>query len=99
MGVNGWLQAPAVLPPETLYGTRCIGGWMRPRAGLDALANRKKSLQYSCWEMEPSSSRLLSSHYADWSTQVSFNAVLELNDVAVLGRSHSSRLLVFLSRI
>jgi len=24
------------------HGTHCIGGWVGPRAGLDAVANRKK---------------------------------------------------------
>ena len=35
MGVGGWRHAPAALPPEKIPGTRCIGGWVRPTAGLD----------------------------------------------------------------
>ena len=35
MGVGGQRHAPAALPPRKRPGTRCIGGWVGPRAGLD----------------------------------------------------------------
>jgi len=34
MGVGGQRHAPAALPRER-PGTRCTGGWVGPRAGLD----------------------------------------------------------------
>jgi hypothetical protein len=34
MRVGGQRDAPADLPRER-PGTRCIGGWVRPRTGLD----------------------------------------------------------------
>jgi hypothetical protein len=42
MGVSGQRHAPAALyPRERTPGTHWIGGWMGPRAGLDAGARRK----------------------------------------------------------
>jgi hypothetical protein len=42
MGVSGQLHAPAALPPsERAAGTHWIGGWVGPRAVLDAVAKRK----------------------------------------------------------
>jgi hypothetical protein len=42
MEVNGQLHALATLPPrERAPHTHCIGGWVVPRAGLDAVAKRK----------------------------------------------------------
>ena len=35
MSVGGQRHAPAALPPGKRPDTRCIGGWMGPRAGLD----------------------------------------------------------------
>ena len=34
-GGGGQRHAPAALPQEDKPGTHCIGGWTRPRAGLD----------------------------------------------------------------
>jgi hypothetical protein len=42
MVVSGQLHAPAALPPmEIDPGTYWIGGWMGPRAVLDAVVKRK----------------------------------------------------------
>ena len=35
MRVGGQLHASAALTPGKRHGTRCIGGWVGPRAGLD----------------------------------------------------------------
>jgi hypothetical protein len=42
MGVNGQHHAPAAFYPRgKYYGTHCTGGWVGPRAGLDAETRRK----------------------------------------------------------
>jgi hypothetical protein len=42
MDVSGQLHAPAALPPrERAPGTHWIGGWVGPRAILDAVVKRK----------------------------------------------------------
>jgi hypothetical protein len=42
MGVSGQRHAPAAhIPGERTPGTHWIGGWVGPRAGLDAGARRK----------------------------------------------------------
>jgi hypothetical protein len=42
MEVSGRLHAPAALPPrEGAPGTHWIGGWVDPRAVLDAVGKRK----------------------------------------------------------
>jgi hypothetical protein len=41
MGVIGQRHAPAALYPGERTGTQCTGGWVGPRAGLDAGARRK----------------------------------------------------------
>jgi hypothetical protein len=44
MGVSGQHHAPAALTPgEKTPGTHCAGGWVGPRAGLDAEARGKIS--------------------------------------------------------
>jgi len=40
MEVSGQLHALAALPPGESPGTHYIGGWVGPRAGLDAVARR-----------------------------------------------------------
>ena len=35
MEVDGQRHAPAALPPRKRPGTRCTGGWVGTRAGLD----------------------------------------------------------------
>jgi hypothetical protein len=42
MEVSGQFHTPAALnPKERAPGTHCIGGWVGPRAGLDAVVKRK----------------------------------------------------------
>jgi hypothetical protein len=44
MEVSGQLHNPdRFTPTESAPGTHCIGGWVRPRAGLDAVEKRKNS--------------------------------------------------------
>jgi hypothetical protein len=44
MGLSGQRHAPAAFyPGERTPGTHWIGGWVGPRAGLDAEAEGKKS--------------------------------------------------------
>jgi hypothetical protein len=65
MEVGGQLHTPAALPLEKLPpGTYWIGGWVGPRAGLDAV-ERKPSCP--CWESNPDSSALypVGRRYAD----------------------------------
>jgi hypothetical protein len=40
-------------PGKSLSSTHWIGGWLDPRAGLDATVKRKKSLPFSCLESNP----------------------------------------------
>jgi len=45
MAESGQLHVLAALPPEKEpSSTYWVGGWMGPRAGLNAMANRKKHL-------------------------------------------------------
>jgi hypothetical protein len=53
MEVSGKLHALVALPGGTPPGTNCIGGWVGPRAGLDAVKRRKISCP--CRESNPSS--------------------------------------------
>jgi hypothetical protein len=39
MRVDGQRHAPATLPPAKRPGTRCVGGWVGSRAGLDGCNN------------------------------------------------------------
>jgi hypothetical protein len=41
MDVSSQLHAPAALPSGKNPGTHWIGGWVGPRAGLDAVVKRK----------------------------------------------------------
>ena len=46
MGVSGQRHAPDALPPVKL-GTRSIGGWVGPRAGLDGCGkSRPTGIQF-----------------------------------------------------
>jgi len=45
MEMNGQLQTPSCFTPrERASGTHLIGGWVSPRAGLDAAGEEEKSL-------------------------------------------------------
>jgi hypothetical protein len=41
MEVNGQFHPPVAFPGERFSGSHSIGGWVGPRAGLDAVAKRK----------------------------------------------------------
>jgi hypothetical protein len=41
MEVSDQLHAPSALPPRKAPGTHWIGGWVGPRADLDAVGKRK----------------------------------------------------------
>jgi hypothetical protein len=41
MEESGQLHAPDALPPRRAPGTHCIGRWIDPKAGLDAVEKRK----------------------------------------------------------
>jgi len=43
MEVSGQRHAPAALPPGNNGGTRCVGGWVGPRAGLGGYGEQKVS--------------------------------------------------------
>jgi hypothetical protein len=43
---NGQLHISAANPRERAPGIHCIGGWVGPRAGLDAVVRRKISSPY-----------------------------------------------------
>jgi hypothetical protein len=52
MEASGQLHAPAALPPwEKAPGAHWIGGWMGPRAGVDA--EEKGKISCPCWESNP----------------------------------------------
>jgi hypothetical protein len=46
MEVSGQLHASAALPPGKATGTHWIGGWVGPRAGLDAVVGLNKSYKH-----------------------------------------------------
>jgi hypothetical protein len=54
MEVNGELQAPGSFTQgERTAGTRSTGGWVAPRAGVDAVAKRKNPFIGTCRESNP----------------------------------------------
>jgi hypothetical protein len=54
--VSGLLHAQAVTPGERILSTYSTGGWMGPRASLDAVEKRK--ISYPCQELNSSSSAI-----------------------------------------
>jgi hypothetical protein len=61
MEVSGQLHAPGALPPgERAPGSHWIGGWIGPRAGLDAVEKRKS---LHCRESNPGRP---ARRYTDW---------------------------------
>lgn len=52
--VRGKVYAPAALTWERVLDTHKVGGWMRPRTGVDAL--EKRQIPFSCQELNHSSS-------------------------------------------
>jgi hypothetical protein len=68
MGVSGQRYAPAALYPRGKNpGTHWIGGWVGPRAGLDAGARRKIC---PCWgsNLDRPIDQPVVSHYTAWAT-------------------------------
>jgi len=52
MEVSGQLHAPVSLTPtERAPGAHWIGGWVGPRAGLDAVV--KRNVPSPCWDSNP----------------------------------------------
>jgi hypothetical protein len=51
--VSGHLHAAAALPPRKEPSIDWIGGWVGPRAGLDAVAKRKKFHDFPCRFLNP----------------------------------------------
>jgi hypothetical protein len=50
MEVNGQIYAPALLPlGKEPPPTRWVGGWVGPRAGLEAVAERKYPFFWQEW--------------------------------------------------
>jgi hypothetical protein len=46
MEVSEWLQIPTALAMEKGTDTNWLGGWMGPRAGLDASVRRRNPSSY-----------------------------------------------------
>ena len=57
MGVGGQRHAPAALPPGNRPGTHCIGGWVGPRAGLNACGKSRPPPGFVPRTVQPVSSR------------------------------------------
>jgi hypothetical protein len=57
MVVGGQRHAPAALPPRKKLGTHCVGGWVGPKAGVDA--SRKSFLP----EIDPRTFQPVASRY------------------------------------
>jgi hypothetical protein len=67
MEVSGQLNAPAALPPgKEPLGTHLIGGWVGPRAVLDAVEKRK--IQSSRQQSNPRTQifQPVAQRYTDW---------------------------------
>jgi hypothetical protein len=65
MEMNGQLHVPAALSPgEIAAGTHWLGGWVSPRAGLDAV-EKGKILTLPGFEPGPSSPSLYRVSYPD----------------------------------
>jgi hypothetical protein len=57
MGVSGQRHAPAALPPGKRHSTRCIGGWVGPRAGLDECGRSRPPPGFDPRTVQPVASR------------------------------------------
>jgi hypothetical protein len=67
MVVNGQLLAPAALHKERALSSHWIGGWVGPRAGLEAMVKRK--IPIPCRELEHLTIQPLAQRYT---TELSF---------------------------
>jgi hypothetical protein len=81
MGASDQHHAPATLYPRGKHpGTHCTGGWVGPRAGLDA--EDKEKILCLCRGSNPVVQSVVR-HYTDWTTpahffKVHFNIILHL---------------------
>jgi hypothetical protein len=76
MEVSGQLHAPAALSPkERAPSTHWIGGWVGPRAVLDAVVKRK--IISPCRESNPRTPivQLVAQRYTDWAIMALKNTV------------------------
>jgi len=51
--VGGQRYAPAALPPGKRPGTRCIGSWVGPRAGLDGCGKSRPPMGFDPQAFQP----------------------------------------------
>jgi hypothetical protein len=72
MEVSGKLHPPP--PRERALGTRWVGGWVGPRAGLDAVT-KKPSF---CREMNPGRTAV-ARRYTDWVISIPAHAITFIN--------------------
>jgi len=61
MEVDVQRHAPSALPPGKRRVTHCIGGWVRPRAGLDIYGKFRHLPGF-----EPRTAQPVASRYTDW---------------------------------
>ena len=61
MGVGGQRHVPGALTPAQWPGTRCIGGWVGPRAGMDGWGKSRPPPGFDPRTVHPVASR-----YTDW---------------------------------
>ena len=61
MGVGGERHVPAAVPPTERASILCIGGWVGPRAGLDAWGNISPPPGF-----DPRTDQPIASRYTDW---------------------------------
>jgi hypothetical protein len=86
MGVSGQNHAPAALyPEERTPGTHCTGGWVGPRAGLDAKA--RGTFSASVRNRTPVVQPVVR-HYTDWASAAPHNVDTYL--ISEVSGSHSS---------
>jgi hypothetical protein len=58
MEVGGQRHAPAALPPGNRPGTRCIGGWVGPKAGVNGCGIPLPPPGFDPWTVQPRSKSL-----------------------------------------
>jgi hypothetical protein len=76
MEVSGHLHAPSALPPgETAPGTHGIGGWVVPRAVLDAVVERKISCPRRESNPRTPIVQPVAQRYTDWAITALNNAI------------------------
>jgi hypothetical protein len=68
MEVSGQLHAPASLPQERAPGTHWIGGWVDPRAVLDAVVKSKIPSPHRESNPRTPIVQPVAQRYTDWAT-------------------------------